>query len=160
MASASRAIRGNRLLQSLTARDRAMLVRQLLPLDLPVRQVLERANKPIENVFFLETGIASIVGQHPNGRRIEIGIVGFDGMTGTAVVLGNNRTPHGTNMQVGVAGYRMPAAALREAMKQSRSLQPALLRYVQSFMVQTAHSAIANARAIERASGALALDGA
>lgn len=41
----------------------------------------------------------------------------------------------------------MPAAALREAMRQSSSLRAVLMKYVQAFMVQTAHTAIANARA-------------
>ena len=38
-------------------------------------------------------------------------------------------------------------AALRKAMEQRRSLHGVFLRYVQAFMVQTAHTAIANARA-------------
>jgi CRP-like cAMP-binding protein len=36
---------------------------------------------------------------------------------------------------------------LRKAAQESESLQQLLLKYVQSFMVQTAHAAIANARA-------------
>jgi CRP-like cAMP-binding protein len=147
MASESRAATGNRLIQSLMPRDRALLARHLVPIDLPLRHMLERANKPIQSVFFPEMGIASVVAQHPHGRRIEIGIIGSEGMSGSAIVLGNERSPHETYMQIGGAGYRMPAATLRRAMKESRSLHTSLLRYVHSFMVQTAHSAITNARA-------------
>ena len=52
---------------------------------------------------FPETGVASVVAEHPNGRRIEIGIIGCEGMTGSAVVLGSDRTPHTTYIQVAVA---------------------------------------------------------
>jgi len=41
----------------------------------------------------------------------------------------------------------MPVGALRAAMAQSRTLNGLLLKYVKAFMVQAAHTAIANARA-------------
>ena len=68
-------------------------------------------------------------------------------MTGTAVVLDSDRSPHSTYFQVAGEAYRMPAAALRRAIEQSPSLHAVLMKYVQAFMVQTAHTAIANARA-------------
>ena len=78
---------------------------------------------------------------------MEVGLVGREGMTGTAVVLGDDQSPHETYIQVAGEGQRIPAAELRKAMKASQSLHGLLLRYVQAFMVQTAHTAIANARA-------------
>jgi CRP-like cAMP-binding protein len=68
-------------------------------------------------------------------------------MTGTAVVLGNDRSPNETYIQVAGGGQRISSAELRKAMKASESLHGLLLKYVQAFMVQTAHTAIANARA-------------
>ena len=68
-------------------------------------------------------------------------------MSGSAIVLGNQSSPHSTYIQVAGNGHRLPVTALRRAMQQSRSLQASLLKFVQAFMVQTAHSAIANARA-------------
>lgn len=117
-----------------------------------VRDIFERPNKRIEQIFFPDTGIYSVVAMHPDGRRVEIGIIGSEGMTGTAVVLGDDRSPHSTYVQVSGDGRFMPVAALRTAMAQSPSLQAVLLKYVQAFTVQTAHTAIANARAtlIER----------
>jgi len=94
-----------------------------------------------------EKGVLSVVAEHPNGRKIEIGLVGCEGMTGTAVVLDSDRSPHSTYFQVAGEAYRMPAAALRRAIEQSPSLHAVLMKYVQAFMVQTAHTAIANARA-------------
>jgi CRP-like cAMP-binding protein len=147
MPRARRAKNGNRLLNSLSRRDYALLAQHLVAIDLPLLHVFERPNKPIKDVYFPHTGIASIIAEHPHGRRIEIGVIGCEGMSGSAVVLGNKSSPHSTYIQVAGNGHRMSAAALRRAMKQSRSLHGSLLRFVQALMVQTAHSAIANARA-------------
>ena len=50
--------------------------------------VLETENTPVSDVYLLEAGLASIVARFPGGRDIEVGIVGREGMTGDAVVLG------------------------------------------------------------------------
>jgi len=62
-------------------------------------------------------------------------------------VLGCNQSPHATYIQVAGEGQRISADELRKAMMASESLRGLLLRFVQVFMVQTAHTAIANARA-------------
>jgi len=142
-----RAPHGNRLLNALSRGDRDLILPLLVTTELKVRDVFEQPNKPIEEVCFPVTGIASVVAEHPGGRRIEIGIVGCEGVTGSAVVLGSERTPHHTYMQVAGEGHRLAVSKLRELMTKSPALQAILLKYVQAFMVQTAHTAIANARA-------------
>ena len=62
-------------------------------------------------------------------------------------MLGGDQSPHSTYVQVAGEGQRITASALRKAMNASRTLQSLLLKFVQVFMVQTAHTAIANARA-------------
>jgi hypothetical protein len=68
-------------------------------------------------------------------------------MTGSAVVLGNNRSPHATYIQAAGNGDRTSSVELRKAMQRSKSLRSTLLNFIQSFMVQTAHTAISNAHA-------------
>ena len=67
-------------------------------------------------------------------------------MSGSAVVLGGDQSPHSTYVQVAGKGQRIATAELRKAMDASASLHRLLLKFVQVFMVQTAHTAIANAR--------------
>ena len=140
-------LRRNRLLQALARADLELIAPHLVRTVLNVRDSFERANKPIDAVCFPVTGIASVVAEHPNGRRIEIGLIGCEGMTGSAVVLGGNSTPHETYVQVAGEGYRLAAGKLRELMAKRIAMQRVLLKYVQAFMVQTSHTAIANARA-------------
>jgi hypothetical protein len=66
------------------------------------------------------------VAEHPNGRRIEIGLIGCEGTTGSVVVLGSDRTPHATYVQVAGEGYRLPVTKLRELATKSATLHALL----------------------------------
>jgi CRP-like cAMP-binding protein len=112
-----------------------------------LRKVIERPNRRIEALYFMEAGIASVVAVQPDGTRVEVGLVGCEGMTGIAVVLGDDQSPHSTYIQVAGEAQWIKADQLRKAMMASETLRALLLKYVQVFMVQTAHTAIANARA-------------
>jgi CRP-like cAMP-binding protein len=89
-----------------------------------------------------------VVGDSSTFGPIEIGIIGKEGMTGLQVVLGNDRSPYETFIQIPGNGLRIEAEKLRAAMDKSRSMQQLLLRYVQVFMIQTSQTALSNAAAL------------
>jgi CRP-like cAMP-binding protein len=138
---------GNRLLAALSPADLKSLQPLLQAVPLKLRQDLERPNRPIADVYFPHAGFVSVVAVQSNETRVEVGLIGYEGMTGSAVVLGSDRSPHETYIQAEGEGQRITAANLRQAMQASDTLRVVLLRFVQVFMVQTAHTAIANARA-------------
>ena len=73
-------------------------------------------------------------------------MVGSEGLAGAApIVLGVDRSPYGCFIQMAGKGLRLSTHDLREAVRQSPSLQRLLLRYVQSLLTQTAQTAFANA---------------
>jgi CRP-like cAMP-binding protein len=127
--------------------DLALLRPHLQPVTMPVFKDLERPNRQIEAVYFMEAGIASVVAVQPDATRVEVGLIGYEGMSGIAVALGGNQSPHSTYIQVAGHGLRIPTKELRKAIDTSETLHGLLLKFVQVFMVQTAHTAIANARA-------------
>ena len=135
----------NRLLASLGARDVARLRVSLRPVDLPLAMVLEKPNEPIEDIYFFESGFASVVAG--NGRRIEVGLIGREGMTGLSVVMGDDRSVNQTFIQASGSALKMSANDLRSAMDKSRTLRSSLLRYVQVFSIQVAQTAVVNGRA-------------
>ena len=75
----------NRLLNFMSGEDRQLLTPHLKHVELMLRQTLEKANQPIEHVYFLEDGIASVVGDSKTFGQIEIGIIGREGVTGLQV---------------------------------------------------------------------------
>ena len=136
----------NLLLSALSADDIALLDPSMTRVMLEPRQILVVADQPIQHVFFPENGIASIVSNLPDEGPTEVGIFGRDGFSGSAVLLGAETSPHDTFMQVdGDTAMRIETDRLRAAVQRSPSLQRLLLRYVQTFLVQTAHSAVSNA---------------
>ena len=136
----------NRLLAALSPGDFALLQPHLQPLALPVKRDIERPNRRIDSIYFIEAGIASVVAVQSDETQVEVGLIGREGMSGAAVVLGGDQSPHSTYIQIAGEGRRIAAKELRKAMDASASLRSLLLKFVQVFMVQTAHTAIANAR--------------
>src|SRR4051794_35158363 len=135
----------NRLLAALSPADFSLLEPQLEPIPLPVRTCLAEPNRPVEHVYFLEQGIASVVASTPQGRRIEVEIIGRESLTAPCVLLGVGRSPHECFVQTPGAGLQIRADDLRRALAASASLHQHLLRFVQAFMVQMGQTALANA---------------
>jgi len=137
----------NHLLSSLSAADFALLQPYLESVPLPLRLKLEIPNKPITHVYFPESGIVSVVAMTSAREQIEAGFFGWDGMSGVTLVMGDDRSPHATYVQLAGEGQRIAARPLREAMRKSASLQLCLLHFAQALMIQGAHTALANGRA-------------
>ena len=146
-AAPSRADIRNRLLAKMTAHDWALLAPNLESVTLKERQVMEVPGKPIPHVYFVETGVVSVVAVNAEDHRIEVGVIGKEGMSGVPLVFGDNRAQHSAYMQIGGSGRRIPASIFGGAMQQSATLRALVLRSAQAFMIQTAHTALANGRA-------------
>jgi len=136
----------NRILAGLARQDFALIEPHLEPVDLPVRKVLETRRKRIDHVYFVESGFASVVADGTGKPSIEVGIIGREGMTGLALVLGGDRAQHATFVQVAGKGQRMSAARLRELDEQSPAFHRAILRYARAYLAQTTTTALANGR--------------
>ncbi|GJE56730.1 hypothetical protein EKPJFOCH_3238 [Methylobacterium thuringiense] len=137
----------NRLLRLLATQDFERLAPALEPVSLSLRQILIAAHEPIAHAYFIEEGLISVVADTANtaGGRIEIGIVGYEGMTGLPLVLGTDRSPHVSLVQAEGRALAVPAAALHAALDASPALRGVLGRYVQSLIVQVGQTVYANA---------------
>lgn len=136
----------NRILARLKRADFKLVSRHLEYVELPLRKNLETRKRRIENVYFPEYGFASVVAGGTGGRDIEVGLIGREGVTGLAVIMGTDRSPYETFIQSAGDGWCMPARNLRACMDQSPALSRVLLHYGYAFSVQIAHTALANGR--------------
>ena len=134
------------MLESLSTDDFDLLEPHLESVTLGLRKSLERPNRRIETVYFPEGGFASVVAVQSNGKEVEVGLIGREGMTGLPIVFGNHRSPHATYIQAPGTGKCIPATELRKATQTSPSLRDSLLKFVQAFGVQTTHTAVSNAQ--------------
>jgi CRP-like cAMP-binding protein len=135
----------NQLLAALGPKDFARLEPHLKPTTLAVRQRFERPNEVIPQVVFPTSGMVSIVA-HEGEFQLEVGIVGRDGMTGTAIVLGADCSPQESFVQVAGDGVTVEAGELKRALADRPTLLASLLRYVHALLAQTAQTALANGR--------------
>lgn len=124
--------------------DYGLLQPNLETVILDKDMVLDECDAPIRYAFFPNTGIGSIMAFTPDGDRVEAGIFGREGMSGTALALSADQSPLKTIIQVAGEGIRIDADALSAAIEESRSLHNLLLRYAQTLSVQTAFTALTN----------------
>ena len=134
----------NFILARLTEADFRVIEADLQDVDLPVHKILERSHRRINSVYFPDSGFASVVagGKSP----IEVGIIGREGMTGLAVLLGNDLPKNETYVQAAGKGRRLRANILRKAIDQHASLHRSMLHCVHAFLDQAAMTALANGR--------------
>ena len=136
----------NRLLAALRPDDLSRLRPHLTPVAMDLGTAPMETGRSIAHVLFPESGIVSMLAVAADGRRrIEAGMIGREGMVGLAVVLGADIELLETLVQADMRGWRLPSDVLRQAMAESTALHAMLLRYVQTFMAQTAQTLLANA---------------
>ena len=134
----------NRLLAALSPDDFSLLEPMLERVSLPLASVLIEADQPIQYVIFPESGFSSTVANTFEGR-IEVGLIGREGLVGLPVVLGTDRTPH-THMVQGVGeGLRIPSQDLTAMLAERPSIFKPFGLFTQSLIIQVAETAYANA---------------
>ena len=134
----------NRLLALLPREDYARLRPHLEPIALTYRQSLYQANRPIKFVYFIETGVGSLVNTMANGDAAEVGTIGNEGLVGLPLVLDDERAPTAVYVQVPGTGLRIAASQFRKELAQSASMRTVMHHYVHAFFNQVAQSAACN----------------
>lgn len=133
----------NRLLAAMSADDFARLTPFFEIISLPLREMLIAPDQPIAHAHFVEDGLVSLIADTVDGR-IEIGLVGREGLVGVPLVLGTDRTPHIALVQADLVALRIAATPLRAALDASPALRGVLGRYVQGLIVQVGQTVYAN----------------
>ena len=137
----------NEILAALPDDDIKALQPMLTRVSLVSQQVLHERETPIAEVFFVESGIASLSADTLDEGQVEVGLTGWDGFVGASAVLNPDAIAvHRAFVQVSGSAYRMSAVALRATIERSDSLRDRCLRYVDLLMVQTSQVAACNAR--------------
>ena len=134
----------NWLLAALPELELERLRPHLRSTSLPVGQILHESGECIERVYFPDSGMVSLVLTSGDGTNVEVGIVGREGMVGTAALLQSNQTISQAIVQIAGCGWRLPAEVLRAEFKRGGLLQDQMLRYAQTLLMQTSQTALCN----------------
>ncbi|MBD0300721.1 MAG: Crp/Fnr family transcriptional regulator, partial [Tolypothrix sp. T3-bin4] len=99
---------------------------------LPLKQVLHKRGESIEYVYFPHRAIVSLISTPEEGSKVEVGLVGNEGLVGIPAVLGDNIATTTAIVQIAGFGMRMKASLLKTEFERGGSLQSLLLRYTQA----------------------------
>lgn len=134
----------NNLLSKLPREELEVVSPDLEPVDLVLKQTLHDVLQPIENVFFVERGVVSMVNEPETGDIVEFATIGPEGMVGFPVLLGTHSVPSRAIVQIPGAALRMKAADLERALPRTPTLQKLLLRYMMALLNQIAQATSCN----------------
>ena len=136
----------NRLLAALPPDDLARLWPQLQPVELVFHKTLHKPEETVTAVHFPESGYISRLAPLDDGDCAEVGLVGPEGMTGLALLLGGDRDNFELLVQVPGTALRIEAGPFREALNYIPTLRTVLNRYALAHFEQVARSAACNGR--------------
>jgi CRP-like cAMP-binding protein len=131
----------NRLLDSLSrgARQRFLAECERVPLESSAQIGL--AGRHTEHAYFPLAGFVSQVLRLDDGNQLELGMIGNEGMLGTAVVLGHPQSFYGWSVQAQGTAWRIGAKELQRQVASDPMVQRALCRYAYMLMGQAAQTA-------------------
>lgn len=122
---------GNKLLSALPEAEYQRLLPNLEPISLSLKQFLYEPYQPIDYVYFLNSGVVSVLTVLENGATIEVATVGSEGMIGTFVVLGSDQFPGETIVQIPGNALRMQVDIFKREVSPGSIFHNRLLRYIQ-----------------------------
>lgn len=137
----------NHVLARLSQADLDSIKPLLAPVELEFRRKLLTPNQLIDFVYFVESGLVSVVGGVRDDLPVEIGVIGREGVANLPVLMGSERSRNATIVQVAGHTLRMRAECAEEAMVAMPSFNKAVRECASLFMMQTSATAVANARA-------------
>ena len=137
--------RRNLLLAALPAADLTLLTPYLKPIALTQGIVLQEQGEAIEEVYFPNDGIISLLAVMRQGNAIELATIGFEGAVGSLAGLGPRRSHTRAVVQVPGYGQRIPAARFRKAAEQSEAIRNICVRYGEMLLIQVQQTAACNA---------------
>lgn len=133
----------NRLLASLPERDAQQITANAQRLSLSLKDVLLEPNEPITHVHFPLSGVMSLVLDTQEGS-VEVATIGNEGMVGTPLLLGSDRSPTRGFCQVPGDVLRVSAEDFKAALLRSSALHDLLHRYTQALINQISQSVACN----------------
>ncbi|HZQ24940.1 MAG TPA: Crp/Fnr family transcriptional regulator [Terriglobales bacterium] len=95
---------------------------------LKVHQILHEQGDALKSVYFCNAGMVSILSVFPDGKSVEIGLVGKEGFVGLPLVAGFKTASNRAIAQIEGTAFRIDGktlvAFLAKCPKLERSLQP------------------------------------
>jgi len=132
------------ILTCLPAAQLELLIPHLEFMDLPQGTVLVKPDTRTDYLYFLEHGLASTDAITQNGRSVEVGVTGREGVVGFHVLLGQPQISHLTLMQGAGAGFRIRASIVKTELDKGGEFLRLFHSFLYTHIVQISQSVLCN----------------
>ena len=134
----------NKILLAIPENEFRALRPHLEFIELSDHTILHEPHQPIDFVHFMNNGLISLVVVLSDGKTVEAGIIGHEGVVGIPAIANLSRSPLQEITQIPGSGVRMPAATFREVLSTTPQLHRRLEQYAVILGLQLAQTAACN----------------
>lgn len=131
----------NQLISALPQQARQAILAQCETVDLHFGETLYKTGEPMESVYFPLSGFISLLTEVEGSDPLEMGMIGDEGMLGSALAYNVNSTTMQSVVQGSGTSLRLSATQLRDLLHEFPLLNELLARYLYVLMEQLALSA-------------------
>ena len=130
----------NVILSSLPLEDYKRLLPKLERVKLTRGDLVYRAHRKIEAVYFPEDAVVTMVDALNDQRTVEVGTIGREGMVGINIFLAGAASPDQAIVQLSGTAIRMSAQDFRRELTVGAALQRLLLAYARALLAVISQS--------------------
>jgi CRP-like cAMP-binding protein len=135
----------NQILAALNKTEHQQLFSQLEPVSLALGDLVYEADGSIDQVYFPQTAVFSMLATMEDGRTVEVGPVGNEGLVGIRVALGSKTTPDRVVVHMAGNALRLRTIGLKSELLSGRTaLSQNLIRYTRMLLAMTARTSACN----------------
>jgi CRP-like cAMP-binding protein len=134
----------NKILLGLSAKECNQILPRLEFVRLKLHQVLHEAGETIKSGYFVNSGVLSVLAIQPDGKSVEVGLIGNEGFAGLPLLVGYTSSPTRVMTQADGAAYRCDAQTLKQLTQQYPELETRLHRFAFQLAMQTTQIAACN----------------
>jgi CRP-like cAMP-binding protein len=134
----------NEILLTLPATEQKLILPKLENTSLKVGHILHEPGYTLKSAYFVNGGLVSLVSIFPDGKGVEVGLVGKEGFVGLPLVAGFHTANTRAIIQIEVSAFRIDAQALLEIIDESPTLARRLQQYAHFSLMEVTQLAACN----------------
>jgi CRP-like cAMP-binding protein len=134
----------NEILLGLPPEESDLLFPKLEFVRLMTHHVLHEPGDTLKSAFFCDSGLISILSVFPDGKSVEVGLVGKEGFIGVPLVAGFRTASTRAIAQIDATAFRVNSETLVMLLRQCATLERRLQQFAQVMAMQTTQIAACN----------------
>ncbi len=134
----------NEILRELPRHEFAAVLPKLELVRLQPRQVLHEAGETLKSAYFCNTGLISILSVMPDGKTVEVGLVGKEGLIGLPLIAGFRTSATRSVVQIEGTALRVDGDAFAVLLRECPRFERKLQQFSQILAIQATQIAACN----------------